>query len=100
MDGETARDQGIERVQQNSPAFKVSVQAFVDSLPQGWCGTAEDFRLLYLTYPWLPKPHHPNCWGAATMNAVRRGALINTGSRVKPKDVPSHARKIDVYVRP
>jgi len=91
-----ARDEGMEKVEENDQEWMLSAMMAGRSLPRGWEGTGEDIRVA-LTMGGLPKPHHHNCWGAFINSMVREGWLEWTSAMRNMRTVKSHARATKVY---
>jgi len=94
FDAKVLRDEGMDRVLNNSPTWFQHAMRMVDGL-RDWTGTGEDLRLYLI--PLIGEPHHRNAWGALTAQALRRNYLRPTGERVQMRTLKSHARSTDVY---
>lgn len=98
-DGETARDAALDAVLRRDWIWRAQIMDFIEALPQGWTGTGEDIRHAALDAG-LSRPHSPNAWGAAIMNAVKNKRwLMWTGKVQSMRDKSSHARITRVYAR-
>lgn len=97
-EGESARDEALERVLRRDWIWKAQITDFIESLPQGWVGTGEDIRHAALDAG-VPRPPHHNAWGAAVMMAVRKGWLHWTGKVLPMRDRSSHGRITRQYAR-
>ena len=98
-EGRTARDTALDAVLRKDWIWRAQIMSFIEDLPQGWTGTGEDIRHAALDAG-LTRPHSPNAWGAAIMNAVKNKRwLMWTGKVQAMRDKSSHARITRVYAR-
>lgn len=87
-----ARDDGMNRVQENNPEFKKQYAEAIDALPVGWIGTNETIRL-----NWSGVYAPPQAWGANWGAHVRRGRLVMLDQRIKMVGSLSNSRKTNLY---
>ncbi len=97
VEGVALRDEGIARVKAHSLDWHNDALLVVGSLPLGWEGLAEEYRPLVIER--IGEPHSANCWGAVTMDAVRKGLLKGTDVWRSSRAKKSHARKQPVLRR-
>lgn len=94
--GQSLRDQGTTQVLDNAGG-EWADQA-ISCIRRHWSGRegiAEDFRRTCMDHGL--RPHHPNAWGALTLQMKRQKLLEETGEWRAPKDRKSHARPTRVY---
>lgn len=100
--GRARRDAGIALVERHADVhggWKDEARQLVERVVSpGWEGLSEDIRVMVLEAG-LPAPHSPNCWGALTLWAVKRGLLEATGELDHMRDPRSHARYTKRYRR-
>lgn len=90
--GRAARDEGMARVIDHNPEFKVQFARFIDQLPRGWIGLCEDIRK-----EWKGVYAPPQAWGACWGAAKRRGQLVELPSRIPMAGVKSHGRRTNLH---
>lgn len=93
--GESLRDQGIENVTR-AKWMESAIATFThhcDELPEYFIG--EDIREVILSH--MEPPHHPNAWGALTLQLIKSNLIFETGRIVKMRSPSSHARRSPEY---
>jgi hypothetical protein len=101
FEGRARRDEGVEQVEENERESwtEDALGMLVTIMPRGAEATSELIRLALGSFG-LDPPHSPNCWGALTLAAVRRGLLVDTGRIAQAHDPKSHACRVPVWRRP
>ena len=100
IDGEIARDEGIDRVLKAAKLkWKRAIRDLIYNLPEGWEGIFEEIRFIAEAAGY--RPHSDKAWGAAAYVAIRNGALRYKNPIVEKEmtDPRSHARTSKVMVR-
>jgi|SRR5215472_10884966 len=95
------RDEGIELVTANNRKWSDEAYDYIKyEIPIGWVGQPEDWRR-EITLSSIGPPRSDKAWGGLTVRLLdkRRPLIAKTGRRVRMKDVNSHARMTDEYVR-
>lgn len=95
--GVALRDAGMARTTGLSPKWAAEAMAAIIAIPRGWQGMGEDIRVLVGDK--VGHPHHPNCWGALIMGAMRKGLLVKTGVWKGARAKASHASQYPVLRR-
>lgn len=91
---QTARDEGMSRVEANShEEWKAAVDRAISWLARNNLEfTSDDIRSTFD----VGEPHHDNAWGARFAAAARRGLIVKIGHRQSARKV-GHARTIAVW---
>ena len=92
--GRELREIGLALVLEHNPLWK-SRYALTLPLLVGQEVTGEQIRVAL--EPIIGTPGHYNAWGAATMNAIRRGALVDTGRTALMELPKGHAHRTPIY---
>jgi hypothetical protein len=98
FEARAARDEGLAIVEDHNEPWMDRALREVAALPPYAELTSEDIRFR-LVGRGLEEPGHHNAWGALTMNAVRRGLLLDTGQMRAMSGPKSHARRTPVWRR-
>lgn len=92
MTGEELRDNGVDKVNSNTPEnWKRDCDYIISWLARNGAEfTAEDVRA------WIDEPPHPNAMGARFLKAVKAKKIVRLEYR-KAKRPSAHARILAVY---
>jgi DNA polymerase len=85
-----ARDTALDQIADNAGDWMNRALTEIASLPRGWTGIGEDFRIHVETV--VGPPHHHNATGALINAAARRQLIHRTGNSRPMQLVRSHAR--------
>jgi hypothetical protein len=102
--GRVLRDEGIERVTRNGPAFHaVALGVFMDWYAKAAPGdiyTANILKKEYRLDPTRPEPHDENCWGGVFSAVARKRLMARLPDDYEQaEDDASHARRVTVWVK-
>jgi hypothetical protein len=94
--GRAARDEGMERVLENTGAWKRRARLVYHSLDWDEPLTSEDINFAIIKR--IGEPHKPHAWGALTRWAIDNGLIKKVGLG-QMRNVRSHAHNTPTYKR-
>jgi len=98
-EGKKLRDEGMERVTQHNLSWLSSGIAIMRQQRNKMAGIEATGEMVkhHLMKCGLPKPAHPNAWGAMIRQAVHLHLLVDTGKSTHAIDAKSHACRVPVW---